>query len=70
LIIKTGNDIQLNTESKILTFKLGKSLSTDIPAQVGETLFIQGKILTFSPEGKEAHFCYTIKNKDNQLLLS
>jgi len=70
LIVKTENEIQLNGESKILTFKLGKSLATDISTHVRETVYIQGKILTFSPEGKEAHFCYTIKNKDDQLLLS
>jgi len=70
MIQNVENKTQLNTESKVFTFKLGKSLATDIQAQAGETVYIKGKVIIFDPNGKEAFFCYTVENKDNQKLLS
>lgn len=70
-MIKNIDDAtQLNPESKVFTFKLGKSLATDTLAQVGETVYVKGKVIKFDPNGREAHFCYTIENQDNEQLLA
>ena len=70
MIQTVENKTQLNSESKVFTFKLGKSSTTDIPTQTGEMVFVKGRVITFDPNGKEAHFCYTAENKDKQQLFS
>jgi hypothetical protein len=40
LITKGEHNSELRPEAKIFTFKLGKSISTDIPAKAGETLYV------------------------------
>jgi hypothetical protein len=70
-MIKNIDDAtQINPESKVFTFKLGKSLATDTPAKIGEIVYVTGKVIKFDPNGKEAHFCYTIENQDNEQLLA
>ena len=61
---------QLNPESKVFTFKVGKSLATDIPAKVGDTVYVKGRVITFDPNGKEAHFCYNAQNTKGEQLIS
>lgn len=69
LITKIDGKEDLNPEAKIFTFKLGKSISTDIPAKAGETLYVTWRVIQFDPNGKEAHFCYEITNNEGQELL-
>ena len=70
-LIQTINEkTQLNPDSKIFTFKSGKTLLSCIPAKAGETIYIKGKVLTFDPNSKEAHFCYRAENKDGESLLT
>ena len=70
MIQNIENKIQLNPESKVFTFKLGRSLVTDIPAHTGDTIYVTGKVITFDPNGKEAYFCYIAKNKNQEPLIA
>lgn len=64
------NKVQLNPESKVFTFKLGRSVATETSAKTGETIYIKWRVITFDPNGKEAHFCYSAENEQRKQLIT
>jgi hypothetical protein len=61
---------QLNPESKVFTFKLGRSEGTNTQAHTGDTISVTGKVIAFDPNGKEAYFCYIAENNKQEQLIA
>ncbi len=66
----TDDKTEINSNAKLFTYKVGKNLSTKIPLKIGDTVYVEWKVITFSPKGKEAHFCYIAKNQNDEILMT